>query len=145
MNGAAALRWAVLTAALAGAVGISAYWSALASRPVGVEQSPPPARPAPGLLPLEAGRPGRGVSQATRDRAYVRGRREGFREGQRATRRKLRARGAVGFAGWTPGAAYIVIGAQDGRGIRGRVGPLVPSATYRLCRDGKRICVRPRD
>jgi hypothetical protein len=144
MNGAAALRWAVLTAALAGAVGVSAYWSALASRPVEAVPSPPASRPVPGLLPLERGPSGRGVSQAARDRAYVRGRREGFREGQRATLRRLRAAGAVGFAGWAPGAAYIVIGGQDGRGIRGRIGPLVPGTTYRLCRDGRRICVRRR-
>jgi hypothetical protein len=134
----AALRWAVLTLALAASVGLSAYWTALASRPV--ETLPPvpqPRPPAPVHAPAARHDPG----LAARDRAYRRGRRAGFGEGQRAARRKLRRR-LGGFARWE--GAYLVLSSRDGRGIRGRIGPLRPGVRYELCRGGRQICVRPR-
>jgi hypothetical protein len=133
----------VLTLALAAAVGLSAYWTALASKPAEADPPMPAPQPVPGLLPLGAGaKPG--LSAAARDRAWVRGRRAGFREGQRAAARKLRRR-LGGFATWTPGAAYIVTSAPDGKGIRTRVGPLKSTARYGLCHGGRAVCVTPPD
>jgi hypothetical protein len=124
---------------MAAAVGLSAYWTALASKPVEAEPPTPAPQPVPGLLPIGAGaKPG--VSTAARDRAYVRGRRAGFREGQRAAARKL-IRRLGGFASWAPGAVYIVTSAPDGKGIRTRVGPLKSNARYELCRGGRAVCV----
>ncbi len=123
---------------MAAAVGLSAYWTALASRP---EQTPPPVtspQPVPGLLPIGAGAHEQAV--AVRDRAYRRGRRDGIREGRRAEARRLRRR-LGGFTRWD--GAYLVTSASDRKGIRTRVGPLKPGARYSLCRDGRAVCVTP--
>src|SRR3954447_6551879 len=123
---------------MAAAVGLSAYWTALASRP---EETPPPIpepQPAPRLVPIGAAS-GHKAAVTARDRAYVRGRRAGFREGQRAASRRLRRR-LGGFARWE--GAYLVTSAPDGKGIRTRVGPLKRGERYELCRDGRAVCVR---
>src|SRR3954452_9199894 len=125
---------------MAAAVGVSAYWTARAPRP---EDTPPPVqapKPVPGLVPIGAGVHHEAVT--ARDRAYVRGRRAGFREGQRAAARKLRRR-LGGFARWE--GAYLVTSAPDGKGIRTRVGPLKRGERYELCRDGRAVCVKRPD
>ena len=145
---------------MAAAVGLSAYWSALASRPDEPTEPAVP-RPVPGLVPLVGGRPSQPEAAITaRDRAYVRGRNEGIQEGRRAALRRLgrdyrrggrgwsriyrRGRlAALGFADWSAGAAYVVTLAPDGRGIAARTGPLTRGARYGFCRNGKRICVTP--
>ena len=146
----APIRWALLTLALAAAVGVSAYWTALASRPEPAEPEGSP--PVPGLVPIGAGHSGapRKAAVASRDRAYARGRRDGIREGRRAAVRSLRRRSARiyrrgglaalgGFDSWS--GAYVVTATRDGRGISSRVGPLTRGARYGLCRGGNRICV----
>jgi hypothetical protein len=120
-------------------VGLSAYWTALASRPVEVEEPTPQPQPVPRLFAIAKAPE---VSPAVRDRAYRRGRRAGFREGKRAVRRELRRR--LGFLSWSRGGAYVVIATPDGKGIRSRVA-VEPGESYELCRDGRRICVRRRD
>jgi hypothetical protein len=134
----APIRWAALTFALAAAVGLSAYWTALASRPVEVDPPESAPQPVPRLFSLAKAPE---VSPAVRDRAYRRGRRAGFREGRRAERRRQRRRDKRGFARWEPGAAYVVTGAADGRDLATRIGPLRPGQRYQLCRDGRRVCV----
>ena len=121
---------------MAAAVGVTAYWSAVASRPVEAEPAPEP-QPVPGLVPIGAG-VHRDPSPTVVDQAYIRGRRAGFREGRRATLRTLRRR--LGFGTWSPEAAYVVMSAPDGKGIATRVGPLKPGVRYELCRGGRRIC-----
>jgi hypothetical protein len=132
----------VLTVALAAAVGLSAYWTALASRPAEAEPPPPAPQPVPRLFAIP--KPPE-VSPAVRDRAYRRGRRAGFREGRRAERRRLRKRSGRSFARWQPGAAYVVTSTADGRGLASRVGPLRPGESYALCRDGRNVCVKRPD
>jgi len=147
---AAGIRWALLTLAMAATVGVSAYWTALASRPDPAEPESSP--PVPGFVPIGAGHSGaaRKAAVASRDRAYARGRRDGIREGRRAAVRSLRRRsarifrrgrlaGLGGFGTWS--GAYVVIATRDGRGIASRVGPLARGARYGLCRGGTRICV----
>ena len=121
------------------AVGLSAYWTALASRPVQAEPPVQVPQPVPGLVPFGAGVHHEAIT--ARDRAYVRGRRAGFREGQRAALRKLRRR-LGGFAHWE--GAYVVTSAPDGKGIRTRVGPLRAGQRYALCRNGRAVCVTRR-
>lgn len=120
-------------------MGLSAYWTALASRPA---ETPPPVaepQPVPGLVPIHAG--AHDADVAATDRAYRRGRRAGFREGRRAATRRL-GRRLGGFARWD--GAYLVTSSRDGRGIRTRL-QLKPGTRYELCRDGKAVCATRRD
>jgi hypothetical protein len=129
----------VLTVGLAAAVGLSAYWTALASRPVEAEEPSPQPQPVPRLFAIPKAPE---VSPVVRDRAYRRGRRAGIREGRRAARRELRRR--LRFPTWSRGGAYVVTATPDGKGIRSRVA-IEPGEIYELCPDSKRICVRKRD
>lgn len=127
---------------MAAAVGLSAYWTALASRaPEAPPAGPPAAQPVPGLVPIGAAERGREITQADLDRAFVRGRRAGFREGKRAARRRVKR--SYPFTRWAPGSAYLVTSTSDGRGVAARVGPLKPGAKYGLCRGGRAVCVTP--
>ncbi|HEY1358380.1 MAG TPA: hypothetical protein VGF21_08755 [Thermoleophilaceae bacterium] len=123
---------------MAATVGLSAYWTALASRPSETPAPVPTPHPVPGLIPI-ASAPHQPSSITARDRAYRRGRRAGFREGRRAAERTLRRR-LGGFPRWD--GAYVVLGTRDGRGIHSRVGPLKPGERYELCRDGRAVCVK---
>src|SRR3954466_3281529 len=93
---------------MAAAVGLSAYWTALPPRP---EETPPPVpepQPAPGLVPIGAAS-GHKAAVTARDRAYVRGRRAGFREARRGgAAPPRRRRGGGGRAGEAaPGAGRV--------------------------------------
>ena len=99
----AALRWAVLTCLLAAVTGVVCYWVGLTRAEEPTANAAPAATQAPRLVPIgealgdvyasgrrKGKRAGADVAQTRVDRAYVRGRLDGLREGRTAARRELR-------------------------------------------------------
>jgi hypothetical protein len=141
-----ALGWAVVTCLIAGLVGLIGYTVGASDRDEARASAAPST---PELIPLSraylAGR--REGYRRARLRAYREGRLDGLQEGRRAERRLLRSsadrirrRAAAGaLAGLDPDGWFLVRARPDGGGL-GESVRIEGGLRYELCEGGSAVC-----